>query len=117
MLFTFNSRIRVTPCVRGTGTPVDVMDINWCPGHNINWWRVTETSTGVRVRKHQDMDNLNQLVAGSTVGWRDEQDMNLFSGHGGAVMDLHFSPFIDECIASASDDTTVKVAAPPHHLF
>eukprot|EP00290_Baffinella_frigidus_P008925 CAMPEP_0180122350 /NCGR_PEP_ID=MMETSP0986-20121125/3528_1 /TAXON_ID=697907 /ORGANISM="non described non described, Strain CCMP2293" /LENGTH=412 /DNA_ID=CAMNT_0022061531 /DNA_START=261 /DNA_END=1495 /DNA_ORIENTATION=+ len=37
------------------------------------------------------------------------QDMNLFSGHGGAVMDLHFSPFIDECIASASDDTTVKV--------
>jgi len=40
------------------------------------------------------------------------QDTPLFSDHGGAVMDLHFNPFVDECIASASDDTTVKVL--PH---
>lgn len=32
------------------------------------------------------------------------------SGHGGPVMDLAFSPFQDEVIASASDDTTVKVS-------
>ena len=37
------------------------------------------------------------------------KDMNMFIGHGGPVMDLHFSPFNQECLATASDDTTVKV--------
>jgi len=33
----------------------------------------------------------------------------LCTGHSGTVMDLHFNPFVDECVASASDDTTAKV--------
>ena len=37
------------------------------------------------------------------------KDVPMFTGHGGAVMDLHFSPFNQECIASASDDTYVKI--------
>ncbi len=37
------------------------------------------------------------------------QDVPLCTGHNGAVMDLHFSPFCDECVASASDDTTTKI--------
>ena len=37
------------------------------------------------------------------------QDLPLCTGHSGTVQDLHFNPFIDECVASASDDTTAKV--------
>lgn len=36
-------------------------------------------------------------------------DVPLCTGHGGPVMDLAFSPFHDNIIASASDDTTVKI--------
>jgi WD40 repeat protein len=37
------------------------------------------------------------------------QQVPLCTGHSGTVMDLHFNPFVDECVASASDDTTAKV--------
>ena len=40
----------------------------------------------------------------------------MFTGHGGAVMDLHFSPFNQDCIASASDDTTVRVWNIPSNI-
>eukprot|EP00961_Rhodomonas_salina_P290134 3920705-Rhodomonas_salina.2 len=37
------------------------------------------------------------------------QDVPLCTGHNGAVMDLHFSPFCDELVASGSDDTTTRI--------
>ena len=37
------------------------------------------------------------------------QNVPLVAGHGAQVTDLHFSPFHQECIASASDDTTAKI--------
>lgn len=41
------------------------------------------------------------------------QQVPLCTGHSGTVMDLHFNPFIDECVASASDDTTGVPPRPP----
>jgi WD40 repeat protein len=40
----------------------------------------------------------------------------IFTGHQSAIMDLHFSPFNQECIASASDDTTVKIWTIPPEM-
>ena len=36
-------------------------------------------------------------------------EVPLFTGHSGAVTDLQFCPFHQQTVASASDDTTVKV--------
>jgi coronin-1B/1C/6 len=40
-------------------------------------------------------------------------DIPLCTGHSGTVQDLHFNPFVDEMVATASDDTTARVWVVP----
>ena len=42
-------------------------------------------------------------------------DDPLIAGHDGTIQDLAFSPFLDNVLATASSDHTVKVWVIPHH--
>ena len=51
------------------------------------------------------------IIPHSQVGRQPEKNAFKIAGHAGAVLDFDWNPFHEQILASASDDTTIKVLA------